>query len=269
MASLRDSIQNEILSNTNKPRFCYMGYAPPLCIGDDFDKPSSNPNKVHPVPIRVSYPKRGTGPDACFSPSSALCIGDVYVDKWKSDARRRGRSLSVFKPSGKSPDVQIIPYIPNPIRDPTRTGTSGKCFIVPSHGGLFTPKVEYMSSLENNSKKGTNINHPGPPFKSSGKGTRLFEEYSPEKPVLEPIAAFPLDKMGSQKLQSNSTPFKPPGKAVLHSPFPGYNSPSTVDLKSRSHATPNTAAAWRCVSVPLLSSPTTSIAMNPTNLFRA
>ena len=271
MTSSRETIQSEILSITNKPRFCFMGYAPPLCIGDDFDKPSTkSQTSTHPTPLRVPYPKRGTGPDACFSSSQPLCIGDVYVDKWKIQERKRGRSLGVFKPSGKSRDVPIIPYVSNPEVEHTKHGMSGKIFILPSNhtGQLFTPKIEYMSSILVDSSAETKPHLNGPPFKSSGLGSRLFEEYG-TKNQLESLPIVTEKKDVKVSTSSHATtPFKPPGKANINSSFPGYISPACADNRTKSVRSPSTMAAWRCASVPLLSSPFSSIAMNPMNLFR-
>jgi hypothetical protein len=58
---LRKRIESEIREKSNKPRFCYMGYTPPLCIGDSMLKvegPKEPP--AHKEAMKVPYPKQGS-----------------------------------------------------------------------------------------------------------------------------------------------------------------------------------------------------------------
>jgi hypothetical protein len=72
---LRTRIESEIREKSNKPRFCYMGYTPPLCIGDSMLKaegPKEPP--AHKEAMKVPYPKQGS----LFSTSQPLCVGDFF-----------------------------------------------------------------------------------------------------------------------------------------------------------------------------------------------
>ena len=269
LSVLRDSIKSEILSNTNKPRFCYMGFAPPLCIGDDFDKPSSTSSPIKSTPMRVSYPKKGTGPDSCFSLSTPLCVGDLYVDKWKIDKRNPSgtdrRNLGIFKPAGGPSDVPILTYIPSPPPQGTRVKnrTVEKFFLVSTvkGGGLFSPQFEYMSSVVSRAKKSED-RAPGPPFRSTGVGREFFADY---QTVVEKKPLTIVDKEQGAKtseVNSKTNPFKPAGKSGISFVFPGYISPVSKSIERAKANGPS----WRCASMPLLSSPTSSIAMNPLNL---
>ncbi|KAF4665258.1 GTP-binding protein 10 [Perkinsus chesapeaki] len=106
----RARIYEDTLAETNKPRFGYFGYAPPLCIGEDnaFKTTKRKPKTDEELPnfgrnALTNPPKKGSGVDALFSFPEPLCNGDLYVDPGRRLGRDKGKSVdpeAQFKPAG-------------------------------------------------------------------------------------------------------------------------------------------------------------------------
>lgn len=244
---LREQISEDVLKNTNKPRFCYMGYAPPLCIGDEFEKNLSPKTHSSSAPLLVS------APCALFARSSHLCVGDPYIHAIAVSKPVPDRP--VFKPAGCTHiDPTVSEYIPPIIpvfKTPPKRKYTG--FYVPRSNSLFHPKIEYMSPNSVNLIK-TKLQTT--PFRSGSSGG-MFSTIPASSPLFAKVAAV-------HKSNDSQPPFRPPGKAVLNNPFPSYipDPPNSVPKPPSAIDRP----AWKASSVSLLSSPTCSIAFNALNL---
>jgi hypothetical protein len=272
--SNRETLVSDVLSVTNKPRFCYMGYAPPLCIGDEFDKRAAQPatdqgNKA----ILVPFPKKGSGPDALFSSPTPLCIGDPLnsvSSKKTTDQGDRPR----FKPAGRTPDnSHKIPYMGNP---ETRTVIPArelkeretlKGFVVNTSNKLFTPVQEYMTSDFDAERKQLAAERKVtkekwgdvPPFRLGGR-----------IPVKHPEECLPVDKPMKeidQRIESNDKPPFKSGGGRVPQEYPEHL-PDPLPVAVRRAVSETSKPSWRVTSVPLVTSPQPSIVFNKINIMK-
>jgi len=275
----RDAIVAEVLQNTNKPRFCYLGYAPPLCIGDDFGKSARGTNPSSDKPPAMKIP--GTRTYSLFSMQSSLCIGDPFIDKEKSNRRVDNVSSDRprFKPPGKSPDVPIIPHIPTPqaLDPPNKSNTIGpRNILVTNGGGFFHHYSDEPKIVKEEATQPAPVVFEKPPFRvSCGNHGGLFGPLI-ERPVEDrPVEERPVD--GKHNVKKSHSPsdtgipaFKPAGISGIKTPYPEYlpQSAAVVD-RDRNRTVSGASPSWKMTCVPLLSSPTSSVAMNMINLSRA
>ena len=145
---IRDRVRSDVLQNTNKPRFCFMGYAPPLCVGDEYRAPpqakeariSSKP------PVVVPFPKRGS----VFSKPQPLCIGDLYPGSLVT-RKVRDSAKEPFKSGGHLDFLGRLEYMADPEVYAVRKNTADKAkkaaAFVPlgvCKGRLFHEHIEYL-----------------------------------------------------------------------------------------------------------------------------
>jgi hypothetical protein len=257
-----DSITASLLAETNKPRFCYFGYAPPVCIGDNYDKDSSRKNSIH-VTKRNILCGAVVGP---FSTPSSLYVGDKFQDKWKMrritpHASEPPAGPSVYKPLGG-----VAPASPYPVH-------------MRDTADFPDPKSKVQKIREERA-------HPQPPFIPVDTNARTFNDsYSYMYPFgeqprgrtpkpnmdprttpsfrvnygrVEPFNPYPpaMSRESTKVSEKNSScpPFRPCGAAPTGR-FDGYMSPVEVRVKKAV----TTGPAWRSSPVPVTSSPIPSI----------
>ncbi|EER16249.1 hypothetical protein Pmar_PMAR003712 [Perkinsus marinus ATCC 50983] len=170
----RARIYEEILEESNKPRFGYFGYTAPLCIGENsaYKTTRRKPRSEEDPPdlgrnLMTNPSKKGTGVDALFSFPEPLCNGDLYVDPGRRLGRKKVKAVdpeAQFKPAGS---VKVPPsayeYVEhkNGMRDPIALHNKYKDYSYPRNfvtspakiggGGVLTPGVlfspfpEYLS----------------------------------------------------------------------------------------------------------------------------
>jgi hypothetical protein len=264
----RETVLSEVLVNTNKPRFCYLGYAPPLCIGDDYDKPAVKPNPAIPddkPAIRV--PGKKTGSESLFATISPLCIGDPYIDRWKNFKDQQTDERPKFRPPGKSPDPPIIPYISHGTGVADRIKkkhTIVRGFLVPTTSGLFHKPLDCKKIAVSSAPVKARLTDSGkPPFRFSYGCSRSFDEYAGNVNDEKNFAPIPNERK-EEHVSLNA--FRPAGIAGIRTPFPEYLPQSPLPIEKAS--VDSDKPCWKPASVALLSSPTSSIAMNMTNLQR-
>ena len=115
------------------------------------------------------------------------------------------------------------------------------------------------------------LNRVSVPFRATGNSGKLFQDYFDRSAQ---IVGPPVDlshnrvvaKGKGEDIKTQPISFKPGGLAGIVHSFPGYIPPTLIEpSKTTEKKKTNT---WRSASVPLLSSPTSSISMNPINLNR-
>lgn len=271
--SNRETLVSDVLAVTNKPRFCYMGYAPPLCIGDEFNKRAAQPATYNKA-ILVPFPKKGNGPDALFSSPTPLCIGDPLNSVSTKKTADHGDRPPHFKPAGRTPDnSHKIPYIGHP---ETRTVIPArelkereiiKGFVVNTSNKLFTPVHEYMTSDFDAGRKQLAAERKvtkekwgdAPPFRLGGRiSVKHPEEFLPvDKP----------EKEIEQRIESNDKPPFKPGGGRMPQEYPQHL-PDPLPVAVRRVVPETSKPSWRATSVPLVTSPHPSIVFNKINIMK-
>lgn len=265
----REEILKESLASSIKPRFCYMGYAPPLCIGDEYRKSISGQNgQENPRPILVGSPKKGKGPDSFFSFESSLCLGDPYTDSLSRI--QEVKSSGGFKPSGRAPDSLLgkLEYIGSPALSPCVSVSKKKArdrtrraFIcsASSTSLLFQPRIEYFSSLETEGAR--KRSESSIPFKVG-----RFISPSEASEYLSPGPSDDPKRVHKKDRSTKSFPFIPGGGRVPLK-HPVHMSESIDgDNSKRREPQQQVKPRWIPGSVALVSSPHPSIEFNSINL---
>ena len=262
----REEVLNEVLAKTNKPRFCYMGYAPPLCIGDDFDKPTRNASlsKASKPGVAVPFPKKGKGPDALFSSSTPLCIGDTFPGSGIHKKSSNENTKVAFKPTGRAPAHLLgkLEYIsvaesiqPLPVKK--REVNEKKAFVPPAAkaGGLFQPVFEFIPAPTEISKTVPKLSNEKLPFRVPTGSSPIpplarSEESTPEPhlPESNPVHKGPLE--------NDKAAFRPGGGHVAH-PHVEYMSPVLKEIPKKAISIEKTS--WKPRSANLVTSPHPSI----------
>lgn len=290
----RSRILKEVLETTNKPRFCYMGYAPPLCIGDDSTSTNVRRRTTEPEKtMLVAYPKKGNGPDALFSSPRPLCIGDTYVDEWKRRLKKSSSDVKStddrprFRPAGACTftpieyieqktdicDAKAL-YAKHKGKEPIKN------FVASAPGGLFTPVYEYIGTDYYAERKFRSAEEAAlkkkmgdvPPFKCAKGFSKLFSDYGkPSTAPLPPPAQVEVSKPQTRAVSTSDSgrqPFRPAG-GKLESQYPEYMTNQPLEkrpVRQRSSDRENARPAWRAAPVPVWSCPTGSIALRSSNL---
>ena len=232
----RTLIYEEVLKNTNKPRFCYLGYAPPLCIGDEYTKKKFKKESLG-KPMLVSCPS------ALFSTYPALSGSSTPTPFTPKDDR------PCFRPAGK-PVFDPVGYLPYSSAVKRRTSAPSGGFHVSTANALFHPKIEYMSPKSNLrlAAKKTDLD----PFRVSYGSRSSFGHY---EYINEGVC------LKRAKSSFTGPPFRPAG-AYEYKYYEHIDGPPVVEKTTRHQNGPS----WKPSGLPLLSSPTCSIALNYFNL---
>ena len=279
----RACILKEAMSNSNKPRFCYMGYAPPLCIGDEYDKPkrifSGVKKDLHPRSMLVSFPKKGNGPESLFSFQNSLCVGDPYRNLVRSEKGQHATKDGMqFRPSGKPPDSLLgkLEYIGDPEPKNFRKATKNELKVQPppfiaSFGRsnkLFQSTVEYFSNLAVVEAKSNTTQHQGesprPPFRVGGcfVPPPCLSLHDTTKREQEPV-----ETVAKKSTEDKRPAFRPAGGRTNFEALVSTSCSPTTDEKPTVGSSDN-RPGWKAGGSALLSSPHPSIAFNLNNLKR-
>ena len=218
----RELVWKEILATTNRPRFCYMGYAPPLCIGDEYVKPrQKTPQDGAPFkPLLVS------APSCLFSTPQPLCVGDLYVDGWRRGGRKMGKDVEgrpSFKPAGfvRSPPGIVMSSVVELPPPSSSTPLKKPCepirgFLVPISCGLFHPLAQHMPDPPRERLRSKND---APPFRVSYGSSKLFGD-GQGSVTTQAVPNVPVLKEESAPTPDGRPPFKPAGRSPL--PIPAF-----------------------------------------------
>ena len=272
----RSKIQKELLESTNKPRFCFMGYAPPLCIGDDYEKPKAS--RTDTKPLLVPGPKTGTNPSSLFS--FPPYVGDAY-NSTKQKSVNPVSDRPKFKPPGRTPDPTKIEYISPFIETKTVARKSAeedfetKKFLTTSASSpLFYPVIEYIGDVFNGAKKQAAEERiadkekfkDAVPFKSGYGQTRLFGDFVDRTNDAVVVSSVELKRQVDAKNEvRNLIAFRPPGGPCPTAAYPEYIPCPPMEPKKKGKSL---KPSWKSTCVPLLTSPCTSIVMKTCNLKR-
>lgn len=259
LAELRDQVLAEIHEKSNKPRFCFMGYAPPLCIGDDSQRRHPSQPSVNPKePLKVPFPAKG----ALFSSSQPLCIGDLYPGSCITRKPAAAFKKETFRPTGSIPSHLLgrIEYVGDPESKVSRSTSSDavKAPFVPlgvRKGNLFTSQYEYMSPAitKESDHVATKSDSQRPAFKIPSGSASI-----PDIPRAPAPAPPNVDETPRRKIESEQrTPFRPGGGHV-HISYPEYMSGANIETKSVTENS-ETRASWKSGSPDLVTSPIPSI----------
>ena len=264
-----DATQEELLKKTNKPRFCYLGYAPPLCIGDQYDSVKSKLSGRAGF-MSVPYPKKGRNPDSFFSTYVPLCVGDIFPGSLP--ARKNADATKIpFRPTGRAVDSLLgrFEYVGNPEpvltkRQPGDQCASKPAFIPPSRctGKLFHETFEYMPNHSSECHETNNAKHSmtgtRPPFRVPTRSTSLpgLALVHDDRTAGTPA---PYESSGKRaSVEMNKPPFRPGGSKCLQSRYPEYVSPQENEVvKERRNE--KTQSPWKIGSPNLNTSPNPSI----------
>ena len=226
---LREHVKSELLKTTNQARFCYLGYAPPLCIGDPYNKApvlkeSENPTSKKP-PMAVPHPKHGE----IFSYPQPLCVGDLYPGSLIVRIQNKEKEKKdPFRPVGVAPRNLLgrIEYVSSPETSAVgkrKESTFRKPFIPLGvrKGDSFTPNFEYISTVTDEKSRQEIAQKPDPrgPFKVS-PGSASIPPFVSISVQISP--SVPKQVSGEEK--RNVVPFKPGGGHVAPQ-YPEYMSP--------------------------------------------
>lgn len=268
---VREATQKELLQKTNKPRFCYMGYAPPLCIGDQYDIAKTKLNNRLGF-MSVPFPKKGRNPDSFFSTSIPLCVGDIFPGSSPTRKKHDEVSKIPFRPIGHADEALLgrIVYVGNPElaimkRQKLDQKKTIPAFIPPgsSTGKLFQECFQYIpanfSKSHDTDKTKQSITGSRPAFRVPTRSSSL--------PVLSSTHDFwnhhrttsPSESRGKRvAVESSKPPFRPGGSKCLESRYPEYVHPmedEVVNLRKNNKM----RIAWKIGSPNLVTSPNPSI----------
>lgn len=268
---VREATQKELLQRTNKPRFCYMGYAPPLCIGDQYEAAKTK-LKNRLGFMSVPFPKKGRNPDSFFSTSVPLCVGDIFTGSFPTRKKYEEVSKIPFRPIGRADDALLgrIVYVGNPElvimkREKLDQNKTVGAFIPPSSstGKLFQECFQYIPS---NSSKTHDTDRTKQTITSSRPAFRVPTRSS-SLPVLSSTHDFqnhhrtpsPSESRGKRvAVETSKPPFRPGGAKRLEPRYPEYVPPMEEEVVNLIKDN-KTRIAWKIGSPNLVTSPNPSI----------
>lgn len=301
----RAKIVNETLKETNKPRYGYFGFAPPLCIGDNtgYAKVERKVINEDAEPVRnicATVPKKGGGPDTLFSFTTPLCVGDPYLDQHRVQGRRKQTQVdpeASFRPPGqikhpalpfeyveectqaKDPKKIYAKYkdrtpVKNFVTNPTKKGGGG----VLTPGVLFTDFPEHVPCPYDAAKdqkyaemKQHHTKTQETPFRSMYVGSEAFQKSSELYHCDVPYGV-PKEMPKVTTPAAHDVPFRPPnpskqGHNATMYPFPEWQKdPVHQAVRQKRVEDPDAPPAWRPPKTKQPSNPSPSVVMNYKNL---
>jgi hypothetical protein len=248
-----------------------MGYAPPLCIGDQYDTAKTKLSNRLGF-MSVPFPKKGRNPDSFFSNSVPLCVGDLFPGSFPIRKKYDVVSKIPFRPIGRADDALLgrLVYVGNPEsvimkRKQSDHNKTVPAFIPPSSstGKLFQDCFQYMPANSSKSHKTDRTKHAitssRPAFRVPTRSSSLPVLFSTHDFRNHHRTPSPSESRGKGvAVESSKPPFRPGGAKCLEPRYPEYVPPmedEVVNLRKEYKM----RIAWKIGSPSLVTSPNPSI----------